>query len=86
MVSPAVTLRKNWRFWLGILLGLVCLAWLAYTVDWADVGTALKEMDRFGRLISRAEDQRHLREERAGKDEHHRGYLPACNIQVVEGG
>lgn len=45
MVSSAVTLRKNWRFWLGILLGLICMVWLAYTIDWADVGTALKEMD-----------------------------------------
>ena len=44
-MSLVGTWRRNWRFWLGILLSLVTLGWLAYTTEWAAVGTALREMD-----------------------------------------
>ena len=40
-----VTWRKNWRFWLGVSLSLVCLIWLMYSIDLAGVGTALMGMD-----------------------------------------
>lgn len=37
--------HKNWRFWVGVILSLVTLAWLARTTDWAAVGAALRDMD-----------------------------------------
>ena len=44
-MEQAVATRRSWRFWLGIVLGLACLGWLAYRVDWTEVGPALREMD-----------------------------------------
>jgi uncharacterized protein (TIRG00374 family) len=47
-------MSRDWRFWLGILVGLVCIVWLALTVEWADVLTALKEMDYRWVLVATA--------------------------------
>ena len=44
-MSSTIAARRNWRYWLGILLGLVCIGWLAYSVEWSEVGTALREMN-----------------------------------------
>ena len=44
-LEQAVPTRRSWRFWLGIVLGLVCIGWLAYRVEWIEVGSALREMD-----------------------------------------
>jgi len=40
-----VTFRRDWRFWLGLLLGVISIGWLVYSVDWTEVGAALREMD-----------------------------------------
>jgi len=45
LLSHAATMRRDWRFWLGILLGLVSIIWLALTVDWTEVRTALRDLD-----------------------------------------
>ena len=40
-----LNLRKRWRFWVGSLLSLVALLWLAFTTDWAEAWEALKAAD-----------------------------------------
>jgi len=44
-LEEAVATQRNWRFWPGIVLGLACAGWLAYRVEWTEVGSALREMD-----------------------------------------
>ncbi len=40
-----LNLRRRWRFWVGTLLSLVALLWLAITTDWVEVWEALKAAD-----------------------------------------
>jgi len=44
-LAQRLNLRHRWRFWVGTLLSLVALVWLAVTTDWAEAWLALKAAD-----------------------------------------
>lgn len=36
---------RDWRFWLGVFLSLICLGWLLFTTDWVATGQLLQTAD-----------------------------------------
>ena len=47
-----LTVWRDWRFWLGLFISLICLVWLLLTTDWSEVWQALAKANYW--LISLA--------------------------------